>query len=331
MEKTISSYIISETSLGIQCAELLLKEKHQVLGIISAHAETQQWAKSHNILFFPSLEDFQDLNPHKTFDYFFSIVNSKIIKKEVLDYPRNCAINFHDAPLPKYGGVHATSWAILNNESTHGISWHIMSDIVDCGNILKQVTFPIDADETTLSLNLKCYAQALDAFKDLIQDLKKGPLLEKKQDLKKRSYFSRSQKPLHLGFLSWEDSAQDIERKFRALSFGNYPNEFATFKVFINHRVFIPNKLDILPSDSQKIPGTIINITDQAIHVSTKTGFISLSHFTDLKGNPCSIEDIIQQSGIRVGDLIQNPDQKVLEDLECISTELSTTVLPPYN
>src|SRR5206468_11665017 len=131
------------------------------------------------------------------------------------------------------------------------------------------------------------------------------------QNLKKRSYFSRAKKAPHFGFLSWEDSAQEIERQFRALNFGNYPNEFAKFKVFINHNVFIPGKLYILPIHSQALPGTIIQIVTQAIHVSTKTECISLSQFTDLKGNPLSIETLAKQSGIHIGDLIQNPDKKV--------------------
>ncbi|MBW8308845.1 MAG: AMP-binding protein, partial [Candidatus Paracaedibacteraceae bacterium] len=323
MKKNISCYIISETSLGIQCAELLLEEKCQLLGIISAHNETQQWAKSHSIPFFPSLEDFENINPYKSFDYFFSIINSKIIRNKILEYPRYCAINYHDAPLPKYAGVHATSWAILNNELTHGVSWHIMTPVLDGGNILKQVIFPIDNDESTLSLNLKCYIHALESFKDLIQDLTKGALFGEKQGLKKRSYFSRFQKPPHLGFLSCEDSAQEIERQFRSLSFGNYDNTLASFKICINHEVFIPSKLHIISSRSQEKPGTIIQITENAIHISTTTEIISLSQFSDLKGTPYSIERIRNKLHVSAGDLIQNPDKNVFKNMEYLFREFS--------
>jgi amino acid adenylation domain-containing protein len=324
VNKNISCYIISETTLGIQCAKQLLKEEHQLLGMISAYNETQQWAKSHNIPFFSSLKDFQSLNPYKTFDYLFSIVNRQIIKKEILEYPRYCTINYHDALLPKYAGAHATSWAILNNESVHGISWHIMDEVVNGGEILKQVTFPIDQDETALSLNLKCYTHALDSFNDLIQKLEKGSLLGEKQNLRNRSYFSRSQKPSHLGFISWMDSAQDIERLYRALFLGPYPNALATFKIFINNNIFIPSKLEILSSRSQKLPGTITQITEEGINVSTKTQDIRLSHFKNSNDHACFIKDIIKKSEVSVGYTFKNSDEKVLKDLQYLSNALST-------
>jgi methionyl-tRNA formyltransferase len=205
VRKNFSCYIINETSLGLQCAEALFKEGHEILGMISTHKDTVAWVTKQNIPLYSSLEDFKASTSSKTFDYLFSIVNRKIIKKELLAYPRAAAINYHDAPLPKYAGVHATSWAILNNEPFHGISWHLMNEMTDGGGILKQVTFPLDKDETALTLNLKCYSHALESFRILIQELVKGSLIEKKQDLTKRSYFARDQKPNNLGFLCWED------------------------------------------------------------------------------------------------------------------------------
>ena len=199
-----------------------------------------------------------------------------------------------------------------------------MNPVINSGNILKQVTFSINDDESALSLNLKCHTHALESFRKLIRDLAKGPLLGEKQNLEKKSYFSHSQKPPHLGFLSLEESAQKIERQFRALFFGGYPNTLSTFKVLINNNIFIPDKLNIIPLSSQEIPGTIIQITDQAIHVSTKTKSISLSHFSDLKGNPCSIDALIKRSGISIGDLLQNPDKIVLKYLQSFSSDFSS-------
>ncbi|MBY0463081.1 MAG: amino acid adenylation domain-containing protein, partial [Alphaproteobacteria bacterium] len=232
-------------------------------------------------------------------------------------------INYHDAPLPRYAGVHATSWAILNNESTHAISWHIMNSSVDTGNILKQVFFSIDNNETALSLNLKCYVNALEAFKELIKEIGQKSIKGKSQDLKNRSYYSRSQKPSCLGFVSWENSAQDIERLYRALHFGEYPNTFAVFKVFINQQIFSPANLQILQSCSKIVPGTITHITDQAIFISTQTEDISISYLRDLKGNICSIDTLISQLGITVGDVLRAPDEQFLKDLQIIYTDLS--------
>ena len=121
-----SCYIISETSLGLQCAQVLTNEGNQLLGIISNHYDTCKWAKQNNIPVIPTIAEFQVLNPNQTFDYLFSIVNSHILSNSVLQFPRFCAINYHDSPLPKYAGTNTTSWALLNNEKTYGVSWHRM-------------------------------------------------------------------------------------------------------------------------------------------------------------------------------------------------------------
>ncbi len=54
-------------------------------------------------------------------------------------------------------GMHATSWAILNQEKEHGITWHIATEKIDSGDILKQVSLSVSENETALSLNLKCF------------------------------------------------------------------------------------------------------------------------------------------------------------------------------
>ena len=68
-------------------------------------------------------DDLFKVNQSNQFDYLFSIVPNKIFSEEILKLPRRFAINFHDAPLPKYAGLNATTWAILNNEKSHGITW----------------------------------------------------------------------------------------------------------------------------------------------------------------------------------------------------------------
>src|SRR5690242_9226601 len=164
MSRRFSCYIISETTLGLQCAQLFIEKNNELLGLISTHQETCQWASENDIPCFSSIDEFENFNANKTFDYFFSIVNSHIIPKSILQLARYCSINYHDSLLPNYAGMHATSWAILNGEKTHGISWHVMSDLIDGGDILMQATFPIESDETTFSLNLKCYTYAVQTF-----------------------------------------------------------------------------------------------------------------------------------------------------------------------
>ena len=323
MKKSISCYIISETRLGLQCAVEFIKENNNLLGIISSHDETLRWADKNNITIIPSLLEFQELNPYKKFDYLFSIVNTQILPSSVLQLPRCCIINYHDSPLPRYAGVHATSWALLNRERAHGVSWHKMQETVDTGSILKQAMFSIKEDDTALSLNLKCYIHALESFRDLIKDLEQDLSLGIEQDLSNRSYYARQQKPSDLGFISWFSSAQDIERQFRALYFGEYQNTLATFKVFIGNQIFIPTEIKVLNIQSKDIAGTITNITDEKIQVSTETQDIALAKFKTVKGQSITIQEIKQISYFDLGYNLQSLNTNLTKKLYKFSNDLS--------
>lgn len=310
---SFSCYIIGKDSLVIQCAEILLKENFQILGITSDDPLIIQWCSVHDI---PILESFESLLTKKerfSFDYLFSIMNSKILSHKMVTLPHRGAINFHDSPLPKYAGLLATTWAILNNEKTHGISWHIMDEIIDRGDILKQSFFHIDKNETTLSLNLKCYEHAVQAFQELIIELKENRVIRKKQNLSNRSYYGSKHKPPNDGFISWRQSADKISLLCRALTFGNYFNPLGNAKFIIKNQVLAIKNHQVLSVKSNKLPGTIISINKDSLHIATKTNDIALLMVAyDNSDEICSITDLVTELKIQVGDQLQSMNRRHL-------------------
>ena len=166
MKKRFSCYIITETTLGIQCAKHIINSGTHLLGIVSPNNKIHQWAITNNITYYSSIKNFQlqNITP-KSFDFLFSIVNYTKISEEILDLPFYYAVNYHDSILPKYAGVHATSWAILKSEPMHGVSWHIMNELIDSGiivillldkcNICKLINKLIDSGIIVISLSDK--------------------------------------------------------------------------------------------------------------------------------------------------------------------------------
>ncbi|WP_426741257.1 formyltransferase family protein, partial [Pseudomonas aeruginosa] len=96
----------------------------------------KKWCTANSIAYLENIKEFEKNHMDEEFDFLFSIVNSEIIPQKILRLPRYYAINYHNSPLPKYAGLYATSWAILNGETQHGISWHIMNEVIDAGDIL---------------------------------------------------------------------------------------------------------------------------------------------------------------------------------------------------
>src|SRR5271154_5797135 len=125
---TFSCFIIGEDNLHIECAKILKERGHTLLGMVSSFEAAEEWAIHNNISHYSSLVVAEEKLRSTSFDYLFSIVNSQIISAELLQLPQQLAINFHDSLLPRYAGMHATSWAILNQEKMHGISWHVMDE-----------------------------------------------------------------------------------------------------------------------------------------------------------------------------------------------------------
>src|SRR4028119_1715640 len=183
IQNQFSCFLIGEGTLPIQCAELLLERGHQIFGVISPDASISSWTKGKDIPYIQPTDNLIAFLRQQPFDYLFNIVNSSLLPKEILELPRQLAINYHDAALPKYAGVNATSWALMHWEKTHGVTWHVMSDWVEGGDILKQVAIDIADDDTAFTLNGKCYEAAIRSFEELVDELSSGQALAIKQNL----------------------------------------------------------------------------------------------------------------------------------------------------
>ena len=151
---------VGEGSLLVRCAEVFLDAGHQIRGVVSSNLPIQRWAEENMIPYVAPTDNVVGFMSRVAFDYLFSVVNPSVLPKEILALPRKLGVNFHDALLPKYAGTHATTWALINGEQTHGVTWHEMTEHVDAGRILKQRAVDLSEDETTSSLNVKWQASS---------------------------------------------------------------------------------------------------------------------------------------------------------------------------
>ena len=310
-----SCYIIGDDNITLQCADILLSNNHHLLGLISPSDKIKEWCAINHVHYFDSINLFQQKRDTKKFDFLFSIVNSKFLSKEVLSFPSYYAINYHDSPLPKYAGVYATSQAILHNEKQHAISWHIMEETVDTGNILKQPTFEIDASDTALSLNLKCYEHAIESFRELINGLATNTITPLKQNLSHRTYFGLKNKPKNLGFISWNQSSDNIDSLCRALTFGNYTNQLASPKIIINQEIFSIKSIKKLDISSGTEPGKIVHISSDGLQITTKTFDVIILELITLNGEKCCFENLANLFKLITGSHLGKINNDFIEKL----------------
>jgi amino acid adenylation domain-containing protein len=328
-QRSLDCFLIGEGTLPIRCAELLLAAGHQLLGIISLDTTLRDWSIKTDIPYCSEQAAIASFLSQQPFDYLFSIVNPLILPQAILKLPRHCAINYHDSPLPKYAGVHATSWALLHQEKIHGITWHIMDPLVDAGEILKQVPVTIAQDETAFTLNAKCYEAAIDAFSQMIQELGNGNISSFKQDKTQRTFFSRVDKPGAFGFISFKQCAHQINALVKALDFGTYPNSLTLPKLALDQNLTdhaLLSQVKVLNVRSNTPSGTITAIKPECLTISTTSYDIALHQLLSHKGQSLSIAEWVNRLELHVGYQFVEVEPNILRrvntmDAQCAKHE----------
>ena len=287
-----SCFVIGDGTLTIQCMEMLLEAGHSVYGLVTNNQQLRDWAASKEIPQYEPNADYAESLAKQPFDYLFSIANLRITADKVLELPQKAAINFHDGILPRYSGLNVTTWALMNQETTHGVTWHLMQSKVDAGAILKRQTFDIATDETSLTLNTKCFKAGIDTFQELIVELAADTVEHVAQDLTDRQYFGKNKRPAAAGVVNWQQDAEKIDALVRALDFGQYANPIGLAKCVIGDDVWVFKSLNILTDDSTASPGTIVSLNDTHIVVATATKDVSISDFYSLAGQSVSLPSI---------------------------------------
>jgi natural product biosynthesis luciferase-like monooxygenase protein len=298
----LSAVFIGNQSLLIQCADRFMQRGHDIRAIVSSDSSVQRWAKEHGI---PCVAPARDWAAHlapEPFDYLFSVAYLAVVPGDVLALPRRGAVNFHDGPLPDYAGLNVTSWALLNREPEHGITWHFMSREVDQGDILMQVRFPIAAGETALTLNAKCYEAAVASFEKLLVGLAGGTVRPQRQNLELRRYYAKDKRPAAAGSIDWSSPVADIAALVRALDFGPYSNPLTTAKIWLRGVPVVVRHIEVLASAADRPPGTVTTMGADGIAVSTSTNDIVLGNLATLLGSPLDARDLQEAYGLAEGD-----------------------------
>ncbi len=319
----ISCYIIGDGALLIACGELIIDFGYDIYGVISSNSLIREWAEDKGIQCIDHNSDYFEFLSQKPFDYLFSIVYLNLIPKQVLALPKKMAINFHDALLPEYAGIHTTSWAIMNRETMHGITWHEMAPEVDTGNILKQKAVEIEDGETAFSLNVKCYDIGMQSFAELLHELTNNTYSLMFQDLNRRTYYGKYKRPPAGCVLSWKSSAEEMDAIVRALQFGNHQNNLGIAKLAVGNEYIIVNDIRVTTHKSKCKPGTIVAITEFNFIIATISSDIEIISAMSIDGTYLSILDCIKKYTLKVGDSLPEMDNKTEAKITRLHNEVS--------
>ena len=149
-------------------------------------------------------------------DFFFSFYYREMLKRELLEIPRQGALNMHGSLLPKYRGRVPVNWAIIHGETETGATLHYMTEKPDNGAIVAQQAVPILPDDTALEVFQKVTVAAEMALNVCLPALLAGRAKAVKQDLSKGGYFGG--RKAEDGIIDWSKSALEIHNLVRAVA-----------------------------------------------------------------------------------------------------------------
>ncbi|MBU3029967.1 MupA/Atu3671 family FMN-dependent luciferase-like monooxygenase [Paracoccus marinaquae] len=276
---TQSALFIGNESLLIQCAGQWRDRGHSVAAVLTRDPAIRHWAEEQGIRVLPHPETRDPGDLH--YDWLFSVANLSLVPQALLDRAGRGAVNFHDGPLPRRAGLNTPAWAILQGDGQHGITWHLIEGDIDEGDILEQRLFDIAPDDTTLTLNTRCFEAAIDSFSAVIGQVESG-LNRKGQDLSLRGYHARADRPEAAGALDFGGAREAASRLIRGLDHGDYANPLGLAKFEADGRVIAVRHVE--PAEGYGAPGSVIAADAAGATVMFADGALRLTGLAALDG-----------------------------------------------
>lgn len=159
----------------------------------------------------PEAEAIYALKP----DLIVVIAYGKIIPQTILDIPRYGCINVHASLLPKYRGSACLSAPILNGDKETGVTIMQMDAGLDTGPILRQAAMPLKGKETLAQVHDYLSELGAKLLPEALLAWVCGQIKPQPQNDALASYVKMLSK--EDGRLDWQQSAEELERKWRGL------------------------------------------------------------------------------------------------------------------
>lgn len=210
-------------------------------------------------------------------DVLLNVHSLYVIHAAVLEAPRIGSFNLHPGPLPRYAGLNAPSWALLEGEREHGVTVHWIAPRIDAGPIAYQKTFPLTEEDTGLSVSKRCVEEGLPLIYTLVEEASRDPsaIPRLEQDLRTRRYHGREVP--HGGSLSWSRTAREICAHIRAADYHPFRSPWGAPRTLREGKPLGVIKVARTRLRAEEPPGTVLEGTAPAVQVACADELLEVS------------------------------------------------------
>lgn len=191
----------------------------------------------------------------------------RILPNSILEYPAKGCINVHSSLLPKFRGAAPIHWAVISGETETGVTIMHMAQELDAGDIIDQVTTPIDPDESVEAVHDRLAELGGKLLVDVVAKIADGTATRTPQDSSQATYASMLSR--EMSKVDWNMPAKAIHDKIRGLS----PWPAASTDVISGDTIKLFGSVNTGESTSAQ-PGTIVAAGKQGIDIACGDGKI---------------------------------------------------------
>lgn len=279
--------LVAEGTAGIAVLRSLERRQEDVVGVLAIPAhepstEASVWAAAQQAGYrvWPAERVTDPVIGHvlrdNEVDILLNVYSPYIVHEQVLRAPRLGSFNLHPGPLPAYAGRNSVSWAILNGETSHGVTLHRMDDRVDGGAIVFQETFPISDADTGLTLGARCVHAGIELVLRLLDTLRRDPasLPAIEQDRGRRSYFGAGAP--RSSDVAWTESAAAIVNYVRACDYFPLPSPWDSPLAILGGRPVALSRVSRTHEATTESPGTLRSTGGASVLVASADEWVSV-------------------------------------------------------
>jgi methionyl-tRNA formyltransferase len=218
----------------------------------------------------------------------------KIIPDDILALPRLGMINVHASLLPKYRGAAPIQRAIIDGEAVTGVTIMRVETLLDAGAMLAKATRPIGPGDTSDIVERDLARLGADLLLQVLEQIAAGSEQEERQDFMLATFAPRLTK--EEGVLDWSLPAAYIHNRVRGL----HPWPHASTHLDGGRIILLKTRVD--DGTTGAPPGTILEVSADAIHVATgHGGRIAIEQLQPEGRRPMSAREFAAGHRLKVG------------------------------
>ncbi len=266
---------------GLSMAPSPVKQAARHLGVPLMQPETLQPAA------------FEALHP----DVGVVVAYGRLVKRDVLAVAREGMLGVHPSLLPKYRGAAPIARALLNGETTTGVTIFRLNEALDAGEIASQRVVPIAASDNAQTLGERLGQLGAEELARVLKALEAHQLVFTAQDASQATMAPKFSKAD--GQIDWSQPAERIARLVRAAV--PWPGASTGWQG-TPLKIWSASIEDAAETSIGKTPGTVLQVSPETITVATGSGTLGLTEVQPAGRRRMLVREFLAGHRLQIGD-----------------------------